>query len=337
MADLGSSPFKNLYQSVLTLATNLVSASLKRVQDGSGNATALQVSTAAVRADRLEIEAVTASSADPAVVLGWDAGSKEVIRTNANLISGFDSGWVNLTGYNGGSQTYGLPTISNLPSTPQYRVMGRLVKFRGTLCIPLQNSGGDLVDDYDNSYGANTTAIQTTQTGWTLENSSKRFRATSPRLLPSVTLVPNASLKFENVIAHRQIFSTAASGDPINITASVNVEFGTGGGISIVSLKELEFGGASFSANQTKSNQRRFLTTHVDANDYELNFESYRTSTDGSSNVYAAFTATDSSLQYPMNIYADDIEYLGGFLIDLSQFSFVISENTSIASIESAL
>lgn len=337
MADLNTGSGSNLYQSILTLATNLISASLKRIQDGSGNNTALQLSNAAVRADRLEIDAVTQVSADPLVILGWDAGTKEVIRANSSLFGGFDSGWVNLTGYNGTTQTYGLPTISNLPSTPQYRVVGRQVMFRGTLCIPLQDSGTDLVNDYNNAYGSETTSVQTSQTGWTLENSSKRFRVSSPRLLPSATLVPDASVRFENVIAHRQIFSTAASGDPINLTASVDVEISTAGAIRIISIKELEFGGDGFSANQSKTNLRRFLTSHMNANDYALDFTSWRSSTDGSSTVNAAFVATDATLQVPMNVYADDIEYLGGFLIDLSQFSYMISENTSIASIQAAL
>ena len=337
MSDLNSGSGSSLYQSILTIATNLISGSLKRVQDGGGNNTALQLSTAAVKADRLEIDAVTQVSADPLNILSWDAGTKQVIRTNSALFGGFDTGWENLTGYDGATQTYGLPTIANLPSTPQYRIVGRQVMFRGTLCIPLQNSGGDLVVDYDNAYGSETTGIQTTQTGWTVENSSKRFRANSPRLLPTTTLVPDAAVRFENVIANRQILSTSASGDPINLTASVDVEFRTNGSISIISIKELEFGGDSFSANQSKTNLRRFLTSRMNANDYALDFTSWRTATDGSSNVYAAFTAADATLQVPMNVYADDIDYLGGFLIDLSQFSYMISANTSIAAIQAAL
>lgn len=49
MADLSSGPFKNFYQSVLTLTTNLVTSSLKRVQDGAGNDTALSLSTIAAK------------------------------------------------------------------------------------------------------------------------------------------------------------------------------------------------------------------------------------------------------------------------------------------------
>lgn len=335
MADLSSSALENLYQTLLTLSTGNISGSLKQIQDGQGNATGLELSSTQARINELLLTIVAQSTADDGNVLSYDAVTQKVKRFSTNLISGYDSGWQNLDGYTASTREYGLPTITNLPSTPQYRILGRLVILRGTLCIPLDNGGGDPVLDYDNAYATQETAVNTSSSyGWTKENSTKRYRAISPRLLSSTVINPDANMRWQNVMAYRRIFGTAASGDPILMSASVDVEITTSGKINIISLKELEHGGDSFSANQVKNSLRRMVTTHANANDYDLDFTSYRTSTDGASTVNATWSAGDSTLQYPMNVYADDVDYLGGFLIDLSQFHFTISDSVSIAAIQ---
>ena len=334
MADLSSSGAENLYQTILTLISGNISASFKSIEDGQGNTTGLQLRTDAIKALKLFVENVTSTSADEGNFLTFDNTTKEVKRVGSSIVAPFDSGWRNLTGYNGSSQTYGLPTISNLPATPQYRVVGREVKFRGTFCVPLAASGGGLVGDYDEAYGSETTGIQTADSGWEVNNTGRQSNAESPRLTASSTLDPDSNIRFENVWAYRQVFSTAASGDPINLSALVDVEFdSTNGSVKVIALKQLEFGGDSFAANQSKNSLRRFLTTRMNANDYDLSFDSYRTSTDGSSTVNAQFTASDGTLQLPMNVYADEIDYLGGFLIRLDGMSYTISSNTSIAAI----
>tara|TARA_R110002012_G_scaffold158967_3_gene320570 strand:- start:231 stop:1103 length:873 start_codon:yes stop_codon:yes gene_type:complete len=77
MATLSGNSIKNTYQGLLkTSDSAAVSSTLKTIQDGSGNDTALSVSSTTVKAATLQIDApLTASSTN---VLVWDASTKSV-------------------------------------------------------------------------------------------------------------------------------------------------------------------------------------------------------------------------------------------------------------------
>ncbi len=77
MATLSGNSIKNTYQGLLkTSDSAAVSSTLKTIQDGSGNDTALSVSSTTVKAAALQIDApLRASSTN---VLVWDASTKSV-------------------------------------------------------------------------------------------------------------------------------------------------------------------------------------------------------------------------------------------------------------------
>ena len=77
MATLSGNSIKNTYQGLLkTSDSAAVSGTLKTIEDGSGNSTALSVSSTTVKAAALEIDApLRASSTN---VLVWDASTKSV-------------------------------------------------------------------------------------------------------------------------------------------------------------------------------------------------------------------------------------------------------------------
>tara|TARA_R100000664_G_scaffold27146_1_gene37652 strand:+ start:2285 stop:3157 length:873 start_codon:yes stop_codon:yes gene_type:complete len=77
MATLSGNSIKNTYQGLLkTSDSAAVSGTLKTVEDGSGNSTALSISSTTVKAAALQIDApLTASSTN---VLVWDSSTKSV-------------------------------------------------------------------------------------------------------------------------------------------------------------------------------------------------------------------------------------------------------------------
>lgn len=333
MANLSTGGLRDFYKSLLTLATNSVTSSLKRVQDGDGVDTALQVSQTVVKADELQVDSVSQAASDNGNVLTWNPTTKLVERTSPQNVETFDSGWVDIDTY-AGETTYGLPEITNI-TTPQVRVMGRLVMFRGMLCIPLSDTTGGLVTNYNNSFDTESVDIHTTGTGITVTEESTFSNITTAPLLSDSDLYPDSSMNFER-LAYRSIFMSGNT-KPIAMSASVNVSFLTNGRLKVTALKEIEFGGSSFDGTQQPNSLRRFLTTRVDADDYDLSFDSYRTSTNDSSTVYAEFTSTDSVGQFPMEVDATKASDLGGFLIDLSGLSYTIDVNTPISTIRTLI
>ena len=78
MATLSGTRIKNTYQGLLkTSDAAALTGSLKVVQDGSGNDSALSLSTAAVKAESLQLESVTSGSSSTKVLV-WDSSTKDV-------------------------------------------------------------------------------------------------------------------------------------------------------------------------------------------------------------------------------------------------------------------
>lgn len=78
MATLSGTRIKNTYQGLLkTSDAAALTGSLKVVQDGSGNDSALSLSTAAVKAQSLQLESVTSGSSSTKVLV-WDSSTKDV-------------------------------------------------------------------------------------------------------------------------------------------------------------------------------------------------------------------------------------------------------------------
>ena len=78
MATISGTRIKNTYQGLLkTSDAAALTGSLKVVQDGSGNDSALSLSTAAVKAESLQLESVTSGSSSTKVLV-WDRSTKDV-------------------------------------------------------------------------------------------------------------------------------------------------------------------------------------------------------------------------------------------------------------------
>lgn len=78
MASLSGTQIRNTYSGILKTSDSAgVTDTLKTVSDGTGADTALQISSTAVRAAKLEITSVPTSSIN--TVLVWDSNSKEIL------------------------------------------------------------------------------------------------------------------------------------------------------------------------------------------------------------------------------------------------------------------
>lgn len=78
MATLSGTRIKNTYQGLLkTSDAAALTGSLKVIQDGSGNDSALSLSTATVKAESLQLESVTSGSSSTKVLV-WDSSTKDV-------------------------------------------------------------------------------------------------------------------------------------------------------------------------------------------------------------------------------------------------------------------
>ena len=71
--DLTNAAPQNSFRALLTLDTANVSTSLKRVQDGDGSNTALQLSSSLARVDTLEVGSIDALSTIPTVIVSFDS------------------------------------------------------------------------------------------------------------------------------------------------------------------------------------------------------------------------------------------------------------------------
>jgi len=77
MASLSGTQVRNTYSGILKTTDNAaLTSTLKRVTDGAGGSSALQLSSTAIRADMLEIENAPTSGSN--TVLVWDSSSKQV-------------------------------------------------------------------------------------------------------------------------------------------------------------------------------------------------------------------------------------------------------------------
>ena len=137
MATLSGNSIKNTYQGLLkTSDSAAVSGTLKTIEDGSGNSTALSISSTAVKAAALEIDApLKASSTN---VLVWDASTKSVgyrtlpvFETVTATVTGATNPTLAIADSGGTTSSLVFSGTDKDPS---------LVTIKGTITNPIENS-----------------------------------------------------------------------------------------------------------------------------------------------------------------------------------------------------
>jgi len=161
MSSIGPIPPRTTFRSLLKLASDSISGSLKEVQDGGGVPTAIKLSNQLLEANRLDL--INADNQPtPTNILTRVSNSirQTSIADFINTISGFnavyDSGWKLIPDWTSGS-AWGVTNINNQPRLPRVRVIGRQVFFDGDLWIPNTDTDFDTITNNVNVFGSTAT------------------------------------------------------------------------------------------------------------------------------------------------------------------------------------
>ncbi len=345
MADLTGQTPQSTYEQLIHLENGTVDGTNKVIQDGRGNATALELSTGRVGSTGT-IESAgnmssggnmfvgTAATADVGPVVIRDGnGELQVLDIDASIT--IDTGWQNFPN-SATSLSFGLldPSYTNNPSPPQYRFLDRFVIFRGSITIPLQISVGSYQTDLNLTKTTNsntaTSFLGTTSYSYDAEGESLQS-------IPSFSnplLFPDSNIDFGNKLFTRQV-QTSTELNPIPMQfISPRVRFTSTGRLQIYSVRTLEKGVAPLNTVSTPASLLRQICTRANTGEEYLSGANYRTSSDGTNffNVWA-----HGGLAYPLTLDTTDPNDWGGFSFDLAGMYYTVSSSTTLSQLRAAL
>lgn len=264
-----------------------------------------------------------------AVVLGVKPGNLNTsdFNNNAGFEQYFDSGWNSLYTYSS-SNPYGLYPLTENANPPMYRIINRVVFFKGVYIVPLENAGNLVLNtsDYYNTFSSD---VAFTDTG--LVNNTNGSIQTPP-LFSNDILYPGNDFLHEHVFTVRRI-KELNSNNALSLQSVINIIFRENGILDLVSLYDREDPIAPFIGAE-KDFLIRHLITVANANDYNLNFANYRTTMDGAGTTNLNYA--QGSYQYPFSFDGSRWDNLGGCKIKLDGMFYHIDKNTSISQIKSA-
>lgn len=222
-----------------------------------------------------------------------------------------DTGWVDLLGFSfmpGGTR-------------PQFRLIGKELKFRGTLVVPLSNDGGTTLIPYSSEtsylpqfYSAPYTGSGATGGVLINANGSIVFNQNAA-VIPS-SYFPDAVYSTPFVIATRRINSDTV-GNEIAYTATVIIILGTDGKLTIGTLYDFE----NLSGTNVGHSPLRFLNSNVVAGDYALNLRTVNTSDTLfgiTANTPLPYDIAQQTFKHSVTFDAALPQNLGGFNVNIS-------------------
>ena len=344
MASFTGRKVKDSYGEALKVSTGSVDGTLKTVEDGLGNDSALEISNNSVKSTgNLESDGslnVSGETTLRTVNLSTTDVKALVVDSNGlvlyrDLGTGafepqFDSGWRDLDTYGDGT-LFGLPTYSDKPNYAQYRVVNRTVFFRGNIYIPLTDGAGGYVNPYSGTITSNESGISSSN-GWTISAGNSII---TPNLTGNSTIAPDNNIVFKDRIGSRLIRSGNSS-DGLRLYTLMSIFLNTDGTISLQSIKDVEepsTGGIS--SSQIFQDQRRYLISKVEAGDYALDWQNYRTSSNGSNTFYNTWSHGTNT--YPFAFDGTNSSFLGGIDFNIDGIFYQISESTPISAIQASL
>ena len=202
MATLSGTRIKNTYQGLLkTSDAAALTGSLKVVQDGSGNDSALSLSTSTVKAAALQLESVTSGSSSTNVLV-WNSSSKAV---EYRTLPVFES----VTTTVGGTSAPTL-TIADAAGT------SKTVTFSAGNGIGLSRAGDTITIS---SGDANVIDLSTGASAMSSSNATYTFDAsnvTGPIVLPTCAAGAQITIVFTSGKSSEITFNTKASNQKIN-------------------------------------------------------------------------------------------------------------------------
>lgn len=243
-------------------------------------------------------------------------------NTTSEFTKEYDSGWIDINDYSisGG---HGLYILANDPDPVQYRVIGRVVYFRGTVILPLNNGG--IVTDASAYPSVTTSQIDVGSSGYSILSGQS---IQSPALMADSRLYPDVTTKYSNRIVNRQFYINGTKVASLN--SVVGVSFNSDGRLYISTIKDSEtpaFGDVGY---QWTGDLRRYLVSNVQSGDAFLDFASYET-------TFGNDTPTSGAYTYPFSCNATVPEQLGGFKIPLDGMFYHLTTSQTLENLHGLL
>lgn len=249
-------------------------------------------------------------------------------NNNSNFEQYFDSGWNSLYTYSAENTNGFFPLTENL-NPPMFRIINRVVYFKGDYIIPLEDPSGNLVVNTSDYYQTFSSAVAFSNTGLT-NNTNGSIK--TPTLFSNSFLYPSNNCVYKNIFINRKI-KEANSTAALNLQSSIDVIFRKNGIMDLISIYDGEDPILPFSTGE-KDFLIRNLITVVNAGEFNLNFSNYRTSMDNVGNTNLNYT--QGSYEYPFSFDGSRWDNLGGCKLKMDGMFYLIDENTTISQIKSA-
>lgn len=274
----------------------------------------------------------------------------------------YDTGWVNVPTYSGGSG-WAQPT-TNHPNYPQYRVIGRLVLLRGEYIVPLSDGSSEITNWFSH---AGTTSAQVYTSGNGVGFTADK-NVEFPLIWSDAKLKPDRDMQFRDAPGFRFIQSNGTNSTAIKLQTIVNVgiQSSVDGGSEerfiIQCTRDQEIMDASGQTNQgmnsnewVRSSLLRHVTTVAKAGERVLGFANaigssgtnnyplidsavtYRTSFSADGNTLNAVYDGSMNVTYPFDFDGTDGQYFGGLRIRLDGMYFTLSNAHTLAEIHALL
>lgn len=250
------------------------------------------------------------------------------------LLDEFDSGWKNIPTYNSSTGLW-QPT-SNHPSTPQFRVVGRVVYFRGRLVIPLDDGAGNAYTDFEDTVysGYQRKTVNVADSGINGDFSSADYPIKFPQMFPTNVLNPDVNTNMFPADAFRLVTHNGLSTGYVlrlGVAATLGMRADTGG-LAVYGLYDRENAqslGIS-GENRLPNDKWRSIATIVTAGDDE-----YDLSTTDSWQIDPSTVAT-TGRTYPLTFDGTDARDFGGVQVHLKGFSYIIKPSSTLEQIKAA-
>ena len=245
----------------LTIGTGSQSLTVTTYKAYIANASRVRIANSTTNYMDGVVTAYTQSTGAMTVTIDQTGGSGTYASWNVSIIGqvpSTDTGWTNLSGF-----TF----LSALSSRPQYRVMNKVIHFRGVAVVPLDNGGAVLAYASEASYAQTATITPCTAAvpdAVTVNaNGSITFNAGSAAI-PSSAHYPDSSYSTNYILALRRV-KTSTSTEEIPYTAPVTLSVTSSGVMALSTLRDLE----NYSGTSTIGGAMtlRALTSNVTSGD----------------------------------------------------------------------
>src|SRR5690606_15555272 len=121
----------------------------------------------------------------------------------------------------------------------------------------------------------------------------------------------------------------------LQLNSIVGVSFRTDGRVGVVSIYDGEIPVPPKDTTQVKQDISRYLITVANEDDYNLQFDGYRTSMDNALNLNTNFS--QGQHVFPFSIDASRWDNLGGFVVSLDTMFYTLDASYTISQIEAAV